>query len=191
MSTASTASASAASNDLTKPIVSIEQSSKPFFDMVFEICTSSVHEAKIGAPDLPIEQWEAAWEDLYQLHRKAEVGDGKGFHNRRYLIHSMVIKEYTFDYIIERTPYDCGWNCVIAVYNAETEESPYPYTEEWFPPQTIHELDEDMLISIPGQCYNCSVASQRICYECGIGICENCAPHSGMCPYCVMEHNEL
>lgn len=164
--------------------------SKPDFEMIFEICTPSVYDASIVAPDLPVEQWEAAWNDLQELHRAAEVGDCKAFHGRRYLIHSNTVKDYTVDYIIERVATGCGWNPCIVIYHAEKEESPYPYTEEWFPPQTVHELDVEELISMPGLCYNCQVPSLRICYECGVGICDKCAPHSGMCPICVMEHNE-
>lgn len=177
---ASASSASSAACDL----------SRPDFANAIELCSASLQDRSYNVPKLPVERWETAWLDLDELHRAAEQKDETPFLGRRYLIHSVTDDGITMDYQLERIKGPLRWNPVIAVYGSEEEESPCPYTEEWYPPQSINEYDMDALIVVPGICYNCRVVSDRICYECGVGICGTCAPYSGMCPFCVMEHTD-
>lgn len=137
--------------------------------------------------------WAEALEDLDDLHKNVEMGLSNPFIGRTYLIASDNTMPYLYTYyLVKRIDSPLRWKAIIT-FSTQENECPVQYTDCWESSNTQEQFDKHTL------CYNCYLASNRWCHECGISICDQCgificdqcSPNQTMCQMCIIENKEF
>lgn len=137
--------------------------------------------------------WTEALEDLDELHTNVEVGSINPFIGRTYLIATDDTMPYLYIYyLLQRIDSPLRWKAIIT-FSTEENDCPVAYTDCWESPNHKEDFVKNTI------CYNCYLASNRWCQECGISvcdqcgifICDQCSPNQTMCPMCIIENKEF